>query len=61
MPQLVAPKSFDPVIGKRKGFARAIVVDATVSGLLIGFDTAMINGALLFLRSQFHLTEHRII
>jgi SP family arabinose:H+ symporter-like MFS transporter len=30
---------------------------AAISGLLFGFDTAVINGALLFIRAQFRLTE----
>ncbi len=30
---------------------------AALSGVLFGFDTAIINGALLFLRDDFHLTE----
>jgi SP family arabinose:H+ symporter-like MFS transporter len=34
----------------------ATIVAAT-SGLLFGFDTAVINGALIFLREQLHLTE----
>jgi MFS transporter, SP family, arabinose:H+ symporter len=34
----------------------ATIVAAT-SGLLFGFDIAVINGALIFLRDQLHLTE----
>jgi len=34
----------------------ATIVAAT-SGLLFGFDIAVINGALIFLREQLHLTE----
>lgn len=34
----------------------ATIVAAT-SGLLFGFDIAVINGALIFLRAQLHLTE----
>ncbi len=30
---------------------------AAASGLLFGFDIAVINGAIIFLRQQFHLTE----
>lgn len=30
---------------------------AATSGLLFGFDIAVINGAIIFLRQQFHLTE----
>ncbi|HZT33427.1 MAG TPA: sugar porter family MFS transporter [Bryobacteraceae bacterium] len=34
-----------------------VSVVAATSGLLFGFDIAVINGAIIFLREQFHLTE----
>lgn len=38
-------------------YVSAIACAAAVSGLLFGFDTAVINGALVFLREQFHLSD----
>lgn len=44
--------------GKTARFpAGAVASVAAISGLLFGFDTAVINGALVFLRSQFALTD----
>ncbi len=41
--------------------ARGIVVltaaVAALGGLLFGYDTSVISGAMLFLRSDFHLTD----
>ena len=34
-----------------------VSIVAAASGLLFGFDTAVINGALIFLRREFGLTE----
>lgn len=42
--------------GSRMYVFLATIVAAT-SGLLFGFDIAVINGALIFLRAQLHLTE----
>ena len=39
------------------GFVYFISIVAATSGLLFGFDIAVINGALIFLQEQFHLTE----
>ena len=39
------------------GYATYLAIVAAISGLLFGFDTAVINGVLLFLRHAFHLTE----
>lgn len=38
-------------------FAYLCALVAAISGLLFGFDIAVINGAIIFLREQFHLTE----
>jgi SP family arabinose:H+ symporter-like MFS transporter len=38
-------------------YVYGIAAVAALSGLLFGFDTAIINGALVFLREQFHLSE----
>jgi sugar porter (SP) family MFS transporter len=41
----------------RKAYVYLAACAAAISGLLFGFDTAIINGALLLLRAQFRLTE----
>jgi sugar porter (SP) family MFS transporter len=41
----------------RRTYVYMAACAAAVSGLLFGFDTAVINGALLFLRADFHLTD----
>src|SRR6266496_1111717 len=41
----------------RKQYVYGIAAVAAISGLLFGFDTAVINGALVFLREQFRLSE----
>jgi len=38
-------------------YAGIVAAVAAISGFLFGFDTAVINGALIFLRSQFALTN----
>ncbi len=38
-------------------FAYRVCAVAALAGLLFGFDIAVINGALVFLRDQFHLTD----
>jgi MFS transporter, SP family, galactose:H+ symporter len=43
-------------LGKH-GHARIIAVAAAFGGLLFGYDTSIISGAILFVRSQFHLTS----
>lgn len=39
------------------GYAYMVCAIAALSGLLFGFDIAVINGALVFLRDQFHLSD----
>jgi len=42
-------------LGKR-GYAVMIAIAAGLGGLLFGYDTSVISGAILFVRQQFHLT-----
>lgn len=44
----------------RRGYVYLISTVAALSGLLFGFDTAVINGALPFLRDEFHLTDFEV-
>lgn len=44
-----------PVVNR--AYVYGIAVVAAISGLLFGYDTAVINGALVFLREQFHLSD----
>ena len=39
------------------GYAYVVCAIAALAGLLFGFDIAVINGALVFLRDQFHLSD----
>lgn len=48
-----------PAAGAR-GYAYLISIVAALSGLLFGFDTAVINGALPFLRDEFRLTDFEV-
>ncbi len=41
----------------RRPYVYMVACAAAISGLLFGFDTAVINGALLFLRAEFGLNE----
>ena len=41
----------------KRGYVYAISSVAAISGLLFGFDTAVINGALVFLKEQFLLSD----
>lgn len=40
-----------------RAYVYGIAVVAAISGLLFGYDTAVINGALVFLRAQFQLSD----
>jgi SP family arabinose:H+ symporter-like MFS transporter len=42
-----------------RGYVYAIATAAAISGLLFGFDTAVINGALEFLKEQFRLSDRK--
>lgn len=41
----------------KQGYATIIAVAAAVGGLLFGYDTSVISGAILFVRGQFRLTS----
>ncbi len=42
---------------KNRAYALLVAVAAAVGGLLFGYDTAVISGAILFVRGQFHLSS----
>jgi MFS transporter, SP family, arabinose:H+ symporter len=44
-------------ISVNRTYVYAIALVAAISGFLFGFDIAVINGALILLREQFHLSE----
>ena len=54
------PSPIDPPIlpHERTGLVTVTLItgSAAISGLLFGYDTAVVNGALVFLRAQFNLT-----
>ena len=51
------PSSAAAPIAINRPYVYAVSLVAAISGFLFGFDIAVINGALLFLRQQFRLTE----
>src|SRR5581483_6926433 len=53
--EIIKTMSTSPATGA--GYAYRIATVAAAAGLLFGFDIAVINGALVFLRAQFALTE----
>ena len=46
-----------PTAGDGHAYAFLIAVTAAVGGLLFGYDTSVISGAILFVRQQFHLSS----
>src|SRR6185295_8945512 len=46
-----------PESGFRASYAYWLSLTAALAGLLFGFDTAVINGAVVFLRQEFGLSE----
>jgi MFS transporter, SP family, arabinose:H+ symporter len=59
-PAVPVPPRGSPVPGPETDavrFAYRVCAVAALSGLLFGFDIAVINGALVFLRDQFHLND----
>jgi SP family arabinose:H+ symporter-like MFS transporter len=46
-----------PRPGRPQGYIYLIASVAAISGLLFGFDTAVINGALVLLKEEFHLSD----
>ncbi len=51
------PETVDSNDSGSRLYVYLIVCVAACAGLLFGFDIAVINGALVFLRDQFHLTD----
>ena len=49
-------KHLDSDHGKR-GYALVVALAAATGGLLFGYDTSVISGAILFVRKQFHLSS----
>src|SRR5271165_5725908 len=51
-----------PAPGSASGRATVVLtaVVAALGGLLFGFDTSVISGAMLFLRTDFHLTDFQL-
>ncbi|HZT70697.1 MAG TPA: sugar porter family MFS transporter [Terriglobia bacterium] len=45
-----------PLRLRKRAYALVIAVAAALGGLLFGYDTSVISGAILFVRQQFHLT-----
>lgn len=54
-----SPTSDEPATGRRnyKRFLTRITVISTLGGLLFGYDTGVISGALLYMRDDLHLTS----
>jgi len=52
----------DKVVLKSRWRARSllVVITAAVGGLLFGYDTSVISGAILFVRQEFHFTSIQV-
>jgi hypothetical protein len=55
-PQVKAESGLLKVQANSTGFVFIAAVFAAVGGLLFGYDTGVISGALLFIKTQFHLS-----
>jgi sugar porter (SP) family MFS transporter len=56
-PPIQEPRPVEAAAGGSALYVYLIAAIAAVSGLLFGFDIAVINGAIIFIRDQFGLTE----
>ncbi len=57
------PKASIPATGVNPAARRMVIVTASVAalgGLLFGYDTSVISGAMLFLRTDFHLNDTQL-
>ncbi len=57
MPELIARKKPSGTRMSRRGFTVLTSITVAIGGLLFGYDTAVISGAILFVREQFHLSS----
>lgn len=46
---------------KNLGFVMLIIITAAISGLLFGFDTGVISGALGFISTTFHISPYQVV
>ncbi len=58
LPMSILPA--EPAGASRRAYVTAVALVAAISGFLFGFDTAVINGALVFLRAEFHLSDLQV-
>jgi sugar porter (SP) family MFS transporter len=57
MSQASASGKTTPLVIKVTGFVIVVAIVAAIGGLLFGFDTGVISGAILFITAQFHLSS----